>query len=270
MASLRNAIPRKTHKERAAPANRKHFGLLEKKKDYIERARDYQRKVKTIVDLKKKATERNPDEFYFGMLNSKTNRGVHEATRKTGNETLSHAEICLLKDQDLTYLRMKQKQDEKKAERLQENLHLLLDKPMNKHTVFLESESAAAAFDPAAHFDTEPKLAGRAYNRPRKSAAAAREEGGGVSSEGGAPPEASSGIVSGPANMKALKKTMKQRDKAYRELAERLSRAEKLKRLAARKDVERAVMSSKGSKRKVKDADNGAPALYKWKRQRAK
>jgi len=266
MASLRNAIPRITHKERAAPASRKHLGLLEKKKDYIERARDYQRKVKTIVDLKKKTAERNPDEFYYGMINSKTNRGVHEEQRKTGNETLSHSEICLLKDQDFTYLRMKQKQDEKKVERLQRDLHLLVDKPINKHTVFLESEAAAASFDPAVHFGTDPKLVGRAYNRPRKGTIA---EDGSKEAVDGEMLTVSS-VISGPGTMRALKKTMKQRDKAYSELAERLGRAEKLKRLAARKEVEKQVMNSKGRKRRVKDAEDGKPALYKWKRQRAK
>ena len=69
-ASLRNAVKRVTHKERAQPASRKKFGLLEKHKDYKERADDFHRKVKRINDLKKKAAVKNPDEFYFGMVNS--------------------------------------------------------------------------------------------------------------------------------------------------------------------------------------------------------
>ena len=48
MSSLQNAIKRRTHKERAQPAARAKFGLLEKHKDYVERAKDFHRKENTI------------------------------------------------------------------------------------------------------------------------------------------------------------------------------------------------------------------------------
>ena len=59
MASLRNAVKRKTHKERAQPAHRAKFGLLEKAKDYRLRARDYRRKQGRLRVLKQKAEYRN-------------------------------------------------------------------------------------------------------------------------------------------------------------------------------------------------------------------
>lgn len=50
-------------------------GLLEKHKDYVLRARDFQRKQGTLKQLRHKAAMRNPDEFYFAMQGSKTKGG---------------------------------------------------------------------------------------------------------------------------------------------------------------------------------------------------
>lgn len=255
-------MPRREHKERSQPATRKHMGLLEKKKDYIERARDHQKKVGQINNLKKKTLERNPDEFYYGMIKSKTNNGIHEAQRNDGSDTMSHAEICLMKDQDLSYLGMKQAMDAKKAEKLQKDLHLLLEKPINKHKIFFDNEKEANAFNPVDHFDTLPGVATRAYNRPRKSVLLGEDSEDGVNGSLG-------GILSAPSNMKQVKKVMKQREKAYTELSQRIERSEKLKRVIQHKEVAKNVMG-KGKKMKVKPAENGAPAIYKWKRIRSK
>ena len=77
MSALRNAVKRKTHKERSQPGDRRKFGLLEKKKDYVLRARDFHKKEDAIKALKTKAAYRNPDEFYFGMQRNRTKDGVH-------------------------------------------------------------------------------------------------------------------------------------------------------------------------------------------------
>ena len=72
MSSFKNAAPRRDHKERSQPSNRNRLGLLEKHVDYIKRARDYGRKRDEIKRLREKASFRNEDEFYFGMINSGT------------------------------------------------------------------------------------------------------------------------------------------------------------------------------------------------------
>ena len=74
MASLRNAIMRREHKERSQPRARKRLGLLEKHKDYVLRARNFNSKEKRIKDMKLKAALRNPDEFYFKMANAQINK----------------------------------------------------------------------------------------------------------------------------------------------------------------------------------------------------
>ena len=91
---MRNAVKRIEHKERSQPASRKKFGLLEKHKDYVVRAKDYHKKQKIIKNLKLKADFRNPDEFYFGMNSSQVVKGVH---KKKLDRQLDEDEVKKLK-----------------------------------------------------------------------------------------------------------------------------------------------------------------------------
>ena len=95
------------------------MGILEKHKDYVLRARDYHSKQDRIRKLKQKAAERNKDEFYFGMVNQRTEvcenlviyvpvlmytqKGVHVQDR--GNVSLPIDMVKVLKSQDENYIR---------------------------------------------------------------------------------------------------------------------------------------------------------------------
>ena len=46
--------------------------------------------------------------------------------------------------------------------------------------------------------------------------------------------------------------------------------AEKIKKAEDHLEAQRKVMNSKGTKRKVKDAQDGQPAVYKWKKERSR
>ena len=172
MSALRNAVKRKTHKERSQPGDRRKFGLLEKKKDYVLRARDFHKKEDAIKALKTKAAYRNPDEFYFGMQRNRTKDGVHVGRADESNKYTAE-ELALMKTQDVKYVALKASEEAKKAAKLKANLHRVgLDadedavseedeeryddegfairaapRRKRKHTVFVDDAETARAFD---------------------------------------------------------------------------------------------------------------------------
>ncbi|GFP95001.1 probable U3 small nucleolar RNA-associated protein 11 [Phtheirospermum japonicum] len=141
MSSLRNAIPRKAHKERAQPHSRRRFGLLEKHKDYVERARAYHQKEQTIQKLKEKAAFRNPDEFYFKMIKTKTVNGVHRLASESNK--YSKEELMLMKTQDIGYIQQKLQTEKKKIEKLSGMLHCLDNHSSSKHVYYAEDRDEA-------------------------------------------------------------------------------------------------------------------------------
>ncbi|TRX88346.1 hypothetical protein FHL15_010784 [Xylaria flabelliformis] len=115
MSSLRNAVNRRVHRERDQLQDRKNrYGLLEKHKDYRLRAQDHNRKKAQLKSLRKKAEDRNEDEFYFGMLSRKgpatalssgSKRWDGTVAGDRGNKALDINVVRLLKTQDMGYIR---------------------------------------------------------------------------------------------------------------------------------------------------------------------
>lgn len=127
MSSMRNAVARRPHRERAQPASREKWGILEKHKDYSLRAKDYNVKKKKLAQLSQKAREKNPDEFAFGMLSQgKAGLGKHKPSTKDGVPTgpLSHDAVKLLKTQDAGYLRTVAAKGRKEIERVKQEVGL--------------------------------------------------------------------------------------------------------------------------------------------------
>lgn len=297
---MRNAVKRVTHKERAQPSSRKKFGLLEKHKDYVERAKDYKAKQSHLNKLRKKALDRNPDEFYFKMNNSQVRKGIHHSTLNP-NAKLDNSVISGLKTQDLGYITVKKCADDSKIRRLKENLHLIGEQRVKHHAVFVDSEEELTTFDPAAHFSTVPELVNRTFNRPRVLTARDNSDG----SEAPAVPTA--GLID-PATVATSLSSSSSKGKlksavpaAYRELRARVKRSNSLKSAIDKLSLQRVLTNSKGTKRKIvlgadggvvstgqrkggateeegvkgkrKAGDSGAgeeKVVYKWKKQRAR
>eukprot|EP00055_Hartaetosiga_balthica_P002768 m.5212 g.5212 ORF g.5212 m.5212 type:complete len:219 (+) comp2359_c0_seq1:23-679(+) len=127
---------RKTHQERSQPKAREKYGLLEKTKDWKERRDDYHFKEKRLNALAEKARNRNPDEFYFGMIKSRTKDGIHKGTDNHAT-IYSQDEMKLLRTQDSNYFNMKLVEEGNKIDRLKSSLHMASS---GKRTVFVSSK----------------------------------------------------------------------------------------------------------------------------------
>lgn len=157
----------RTHRERRQPEARESLGLLEKKKDYKLRATDRAEKQETLKLLRKRALNKNPDEFYHHMVNSKLRDDEHHEEDK--DEDLTPDQIKLMETQDKKYISMKRTIEGNKIKRLQSHLHMtdLSDRTNNQHIFFLEDGSELKNFDLAERLDTHPALVSRKSNRMR-------------------------------------------------------------------------------------------------------
>lgn len=254
MSSWKNASKsrQRLHKERHQPASRSHLGLLEKKKDYQERSRNFKRNQSTIRALKKRALERNPDEFYFHMINSRTEDGVHYEKPKEDEHT--EEQIKLMQTQDLKYIQFKRSTELKKIDTLKANHHLLEAemKPKNKHTFFVESMQDAKKFDVVKHLNIHPTLIDRTFNRLTVDVLKRKP-------------------IKGPVDEETLEKMAKERKREYKELSNRIEREKKLLVLGQKMEMKRNLMDKKTppSQRVTAGTIDSAP-IYKWDTERKK
>lgn len=251
-SALKNAVKRKTHKERSQPSERRKFGLLEKKKDYLQRARDFHKKENEIQNLRRKAEQRNPDEFYFAMEGKRTKGGVAAGSITEANK-YSQQELRFMKSQDASYLALKAQTETKKVDRLRSQLHFIGAAAPRQHVVFVDDEATMQSFSAEQHFDTANELLSRSFNRPRTA-------------------QLQEPAVAGtlPAKHKQRQADRK-REAAYRELQQRNDRRNNLSGMAGSMEVEKAVMG-KGRKRKLAPSESGdsQKAVFRWKQVRQK
>uniref|UniRef100_H2ZQA0 U3 small nucleolar RNA-associated protein 11 n=1 Tax=Ciona savignyi TaxID=51511 RepID=H2ZQA0_CIOSA len=129
----------KPHRERGQISGREGLGILEKKKDYKVRARNYKSKEKQLKTLRKIAQAKNPDEFYFGMIKTKLTNGEHIKDFKRPEQTMTAAQKALIESQDLNYVKWKLQIEKKKIEKLEKRIHFVKG-PTNTHVRFIDSK----------------------------------------------------------------------------------------------------------------------------------
>jgi len=298
--AFRNAVRRREHRERHQPEARSALGLLEKHKDYVARARNYHAKEARVAQLRAQAANRNPDEFYFGMLREATVGGIATKRRRGGDsgggsgdagarpEALTADLLRVLKTQDAGYVRTLQGAEERRVERMRASLQSTREAAggaaaAGRHTVFREEEeeeaasgaaaAAGAAAALAAEDDftaTDASLADRAPARKRRRGAAAAAAAAAPAAFGAGGAGAAPSKKQLAAEARQAKTLEKERARAYAELAAREGRVRKLSALSQHFDVKRKLLSSKGRREKVADAQGDLPPVYVWKPQRAK
>ncbi|XP_015190967.1 PREDICTED: probable U3 small nucleolar RNA-associated protein 11 [Polistes dominula] len=239
----------KTHRERHQPESRKHLGLLEKKKDYVARAKDHHKKERTLKLLQQRALNRNPDEFYFHMINSKVEKGIHREKDKDDEHTPE--QIKLMETQDIKYIAYKRNIEAKKVEKLQSRLHLLdaVNETKNSHTFFVDSDEEEKNFDIVKKLNTHPALLSRRSNRPNLDKLK----------------ETSFPQV----DENTLASIEQQKRMAYKELDKRIERERELTVVQQKLEIQRALAREKERKPKqVKPGSRYSAPIYKWKFER--
>ncbi|KAL2314758.1 hypothetical protein POMI540_1766 [Schizosaccharomyces pombe] len=245
-SSFKNAGQRKNHRERAQPFERRKWGLLEKRKDYAQRAQDYKTKQKKLKRLREKALERNPDEFYHEMTHKKTKNGVPLEQRE--DSTIDMDTIKILKTQDIGWIRHHRNVERAKIDHLEQQMHTVgahrnKNEP-RKHTIFVDNVKEAKSFNPAEFFQTTDDLVGRTENRVKKDQIENNE------------------LTNQPFSGKLHSKL---KEKAATELLLRQKRDKKLAAAEERVELDR-LLQGKGGRQKKKVV-NGKP-VYKWRNER--
>ncbi|KAK8805696.1 hypothetical protein WA158_002352 [Blastocystis sp. Blastoise] len=241
MSSWRNVLKQKIHLERAQPANRKRFGLLEKHKDYKLRSTNYHRKEEVLKNLRLKAAMKNPDEFYHKMISLKKNKGDPKNKVEFRMSEKGH---------DAKFLVARRVAEEKKIDKEAESLHFVANDINNKHTLFMEKKEDIENFDPVDYFHTTPELVEQKQNR--------------LTIE-----DLKNKKIIGNTDSKSLKSMKKHREGKYLKLQKKMEEAEQVNSILSHVEFQKNMMEA-GRKRKVIEAEDGKPAVFKWQYQRKK
>lgn len=278
--SFKNAIRRREHFERHQPAARANLGLLEKHKDYVQRARNYHDKEKRITELRKKAANRNPDEFYHGMMSSQTKKGIEAASRSRGKggntgggsdtferpTTLTADMLALLKTQDIGYIRTIKAAEVSKLEKAKSALHMKRNQGQGSRTVFNENGIAVnvngdnvGEEEEEDDEEEEEEVKESKSNLKRSRTPDEEMDGSQVLKKS---------KIAKKMAAKAEKALRKANIRAYSEIEAKEERVKKLSSLELHMDLSRKLLTSRGKRVKVADPEGDLPAVYRWKQER--
>ncbi|KAF5403922.1 U3 small nucleolar RNA-associated protein 11 [Paragonimus heterotremus] len=225
-ASFKNVQKRysRTHKERSQPESRRHLGHLPKKKDFILRARDKEKKAQKLKEYRRLALTKNDDEFYFNMHNSMFDAERGHIPLDAGVK-YSDSSMKSALSMSVLQLRFELQKELAKIRRLESSTNLIHGDPnlyrghtAPKHVFFAESTSEAVKI--------RSSIRSGAYILP-------------------------------PSDTSVLDAQLE----AYSELEQRLKRAEALKLMLKKREAKQTLLKNSKKKYRVvaKETDTSAP-----------
>lgn len=230
----REKVAQREHRERGQLHSRKNLGMLEKHKDYVVRAKAYNKKKAVLKSLHEKARNRNPDEFYYKMIKNPLKSGRHVESHK--EEEYTDDQLAMMKTRDLKYVQMKIMSERNKIEQLTGSLHLTKQAgKKNTHIHFVDSDDEEIESDDQLEESGRSRLAGKGrggFGVPSRSKASTRSANG------------------------------------YRELNQRLNRLQQLKIMSAKMETKKKLLTKEKHIR-IPGGD-GIPVTYKWFTERKK
>lgn len=165
-SSLNKHVKRKEHQERSQPAHRKHLGELEKHRDHALRAKKRRVKQQKLLQMKRGAAQRNPDEFNIGMtkaiMDIASGRMKKRKVILGAKEKATEMKKTMYENQrNFQYLKYKSEADRQRAKDILDEdaaVAYTSKAAQGKHVIFAETEEEVKNFDPLKHFDATHEM----------------------------------------------------------------------------------------------------------------
>ncbi|KRX02490.1 hypothetical protein PPERSA_11830 [Pseudocohnilembus persalinus] len=172
--TFKNIAPKRKYRERAQLESRNGLGLLEKKKDYKQRAVHYHKKEDKMNKLRLKAALKNPDEYYHKMKKSRQTKdgNIQYIDEDSEDENFDVKEYKkILKTQSQNLVKLQKYKDQNKLNNLKaENQFINVGgQSQNTHIIFADNQQKFDNFNLAKHYDTIPELLNNKSNILKKS-----------------------------------------------------------------------------------------------------
>ncbi|CAI4231165.1 unnamed protein product [Auanema sp. JU1783] len=246
----KKCVAQRAHRERSMPEKRARFGILEKKKDYQLRSKDYNEKRAAIKKLKIQALDKNPDEFHHHMLNSEVKNNLHYDKKTETEEAASKVQKMLSDVKDLDYVKYKLTAEKKHIDELKSQLHFAdttTNELKNNHVVYVDDAEQAKSFDPVDYFQTTDELLARRYNRPKVE-------------------DLETKVIVGTFDKATVDEVDRTRRVKYNELYKRINRAKELEVVVAKLQLKKDLADStrEVAPKKVRKGGSKKAAVYKW------